>query len=198
MLRLVKSLYYTYKYSKLRKQFHIPKSTRLAPGFHIHDNGASKRVEIGSHCDLSCNIFLERTNHGNIRINDRVHIGGNTKLISVSEIFIDEDVTIAWDCTIYDHDSHPIQWEHRKNDTTQELLDNNSSAQPLVNKDWRHVRTKNIRIERRAWLGFGVTVLKGVTIGEGAVVGAQSVVTSDVPPYTIVAGNPARVIRAIE
>jgi acetyltransferase-like isoleucine patch superfamily enzyme len=45
------------------------------------------------------------------------------------------------------------------------------------------------------WLGYGSTVMSGVTIGDGAVVGARAVVTKDVPPYAIVAGNPARVIR---
>jgi acetyltransferase-like isoleucine patch superfamily enzyme len=47
------------------------------------------------------------------------------------------------------------------------------------------------------WIGANVIILKGVTIGEGAIVGAGSVVTKDVPPYTIVAGNPARIIREI-
>ncbi|HET6522492.1 MAG TPA: CatB-related O-acetyltransferase [Geminicoccaceae bacterium] len=45
------------------------------------------------------------------------------------------------------------------------------------------------------WIGFGATLLPGVRVGDGAVIGAKSVVASDVPPYAIVAGNPARVIR---
>ena len=50
-------------------------------------------------------------------------------------------------------------------------------------------------IEDEAWIGAQVTILAGVRIGRGAVIGAGSVVTSDVPPATIVAGNPARVVR---
>lgn len=52
-------------------------------------------------------------------------------------------------------------------------------------------------IEDHVWLGFNVVVLKDVRIGEGAIVGARSVVTSDVPPWTVVAGCPARVVKEI-
>lgn len=60
-----------------------------------------------------------------------------------------------------------------------------------------HVYGRPIVIRRKAWLGAGVTVLPGVTIGQNAIVGAGSVVTHDVPDDTIVAGVPARVIRKI-
>lgn len=55
-----------------------------------------------------------------------------------------------------------------------------------------------IRIGRNVWIGFDCCVLPGVAIGEGAVVGARSTVFDDVPPFTLVAGNPARVIRRLE
>ena len=61
--------------------------------------------------------------------------------------------------------------------------------------DWKVVPT---RVKRRASIGSGAVILAGITIGEGAMVGAGAVVTKDVPPRTIVAGNPARVIRALE
>ncbi len=59
------------------------------------------------------------------------------------------------------------------------------------------ITCKPVRICRRAWIGAGATILSGVTIGENSVVGAGSVVTHDVEPNTIVAGNPARLIRRI-
>lgn len=63
----------------------------------------------------------------------------------------------------------------------------------------RHVITcKPVHIGRNAWIGAGATILPGVTVGDNAVVGAASVVTRDVAPDTIVAGNPARFIRRIE
>jgi acetyltransferase-like isoleucine patch superfamily enzyme len=59
------------------------------------------------------------------------------------------------------------------------------------------VRHAPITIERDAWLGTGVVVLPGITIGEGAIVGSNSVVTRDVEPYTIVSGLPARPMRKV-
>jgi acetyltransferase-like isoleucine patch superfamily enzyme len=59
------------------------------------------------------------------------------------------------------------------------------------------VKTEPVRICKGAWLGARTIVTKGVTIGEGAVCGMGSVVTKDVAPYTVVAGNPARVIREL-
>ena len=59
------------------------------------------------------------------------------------------------------------------------------------------MRAKPIRIENNAWLASNVIVLPGVTIGEGAVIGAGSVVTKSIPPHTLAAGNPCRPLRAI-
>lgn len=55
-----------------------------------------------------------------------------------------------------------------------------------------------VQIGDDVWIGEGATILKGVTIGDGAVVGAKSIVTSDVPPFTVVAGLPARVVKHID
>jgi acetyltransferase-like isoleucine patch superfamily enzyme len=60
------------------------------------------------------------------------------------------------------------------------------------------VASKKIRIESNVWIGFDCCVLPGVTIGEGSIIGARSVVADNVPPYSIYAGNPARLIRRIE
>jgi len=62
----------------------------------------------------------------------------------------------------------------------------------------RGAPAKPIHIGRNVWVGFDCIVLPGVTIGDGSIVGARSVVTENVPPFTLVAGNPARKIRDIE
>jgi UDP-2-acetamido-3-amino-2,3-dideoxy-glucuronate N-acetyltransferase len=64
----------------------------------------------------------------------------------------------------------------------------------MSSADWQVVPTL---VRRRASIGSGAVVLAGVTIGEGAIIGAGAVVTKDVPPRTIVAGNPARMVRAL-
>lgn len=161
-----------------------------------HPVSNQKYLVIGDQCMINGHFVFEKES-GKITIGNRVHIGNST-FISISGIEIGDDVTIAWGCTIYDHNSHSINWSERKDDTLQELKDYKMFGDSTRNKDWLNVKTAPIRIKNKAWIGFGVTILKGVTIGEGAVVAAGSVVTHDVAPYTLIGGNPAQVIKYIE
>lgn len=173
-------------------------SSILLPGTVIRfDTGMTGRkyVEIGKNCLLNCNFIFE-SESGMIKIGDNVHIG-EAKLISRESITIGNDVTMAWGITIYDHDSHSIYWEYRKNDNHTCFSDYKTYRNNVVNKDWSHVISKPVVISDKVWIGFDVTILKGVTIGEGAVIGAKSVVTKDVPPWTVAAGNPAVTIKTI-
>jgi len=130
-------------------------------------------------------LLFDREN-ASIHIGKRVYMNGT--LICAKNIDIADDVVIAWGVTIVDHNSHSISFSHRSED----VID-----WRLGKKDWTNVKIASIKICSKVWIGFNSIVLKGVTIGEGAVVGAGSVVTKDVPAWTIVAGNPARVIREI-
>jgi galactoside O-acetyltransferase len=89
---------------------------------------------------------------------------------------------------VVDHDSHALDWNERASDV---------ADWAGGRKDWARVRRASVVIEDKTWIGFGACILKGVRVGEGAVVGAMSVVTRDVPAYTVVAGNPARVVRKL-
>ncbi len=122
-----------------------------------------------------------------IRIGNNTFIGAS-HLVCSKEINIGNDVLIAWGCTIVDHNSHAIEFTGRQKDVADWFQGK---------KDWSSVVRQEINIMDKAWIGFNSIILKGVTIGEGAIVGAGSVVTKDVPPWTIVAGNPAKVIREI-
>jgi len=60
------------------------------------------------------------------------------------------------------------------------------------------IETGMINIADNVWISFGVTILKNVSIGKGAIIAASSVVTKDVPPFTVVAGNPAKVVKQLK
>lgn len=168
------------------------------PGFIIDlraPGKGKKYLETGEHCVLEGRYVFE-TERGHIKVGNRVHIG-NSMFVSVNEIIIDDDVTIAWDCLVYDHNSHSVNWEERKDDTEREYQDISNGMSPIAHKNWDVVKSAPIHIGSKAWIGTGVTILKGVTIGEGAVIGAGSVVTKDVEPWTVVGGNPAQLIKRL-
>ncbi|MDF5733197.1 MAG: acyltransferase [Rhizonema sp. PD38] len=130
-------------------------------------------------------LIFDREN-ASISIGKRVFITGS--VIASQNIEIGDDVLISWGTTIVDHNSHSISFSDRKKDAVDWMAGK---------KDWTHVKIAPVKISSKVWIGFNSIILKGVTIGEGAVIGAGSVVTKDVPAWTIVAGNPARIIREI-
>ena len=152
-------------------------------------------VTIGNGCRIGCNFIFE-SEQGYISIGDRTFINSGTNLISRTSIHIGNDVTIAWGCYIYDHDSHSIDWRDRIEEK-QAYGNRSDMGALLLRKSWKNVRSASIHIGDKAWLGFNVIVLKGVSIGEGAIIGAGSVVTSDIPAYCIAAGNPAAVVKRL-
>ncbi|MDT4740710.1 acyltransferase [Bradyrhizobium sp. WYCCWR 12699] len=148
---------------------------------------SGNRLQIGGGSIVHANIIFENQG-GEVRIGDRSYLGLST-LICFRNIAIGDDVLVSWGATIVDHDSHSLEWDLRRSDVRDWARNR---------KDWTHVPSAPIVIGDKAWIGFNVTILKGVTIGEGAVVAACSVVTRDVPPRALVAGNPARIIRMLD
>lgn len=139
--------------------------------------------------------FIFENEKGYIEIGDRTFIGGGN-YISINNIKIGNDVLVSWGCTFIDNDAHSLSWQYRKTD----VLDWKKGIEEGklgFYKNWNLVSSLPIVIKDKAWIGFESVLLKGVTIGEGAIVGARSVVTKDVPDWTVVAGNPAKVVRVI-
>ena len=155
-----------------------------------------KYLVIGADCIVSGNFVFE-SSAGIITIGNHSYIGGGT-FISRSSIEIGDNVTIAWGGTVYDHDSHSLDYMKRRKDIDDELDDIRNGRNFIQNKDWSDVNCKPIKICDDAWIGMNVIILKGVTVGEGAIVGAGSVVTKDVPAWTVVAGNPAGVVKELK
>lgn len=152
-------------------------------------------LSVGKDCIVSGNFIFESPT-GRVTIGTHSYIGGGT-FISRSSIEIGDNVTIAWGGTFYDHDSHSLDYMSRRKDIDDELNDIRNGHNFIENKDWTVVNSKPIKICNDAWIGMNVTILKGVTVGEGAIVGASSVVTKDVPAWTVVAGNPAKVVKEL-
>ncbi|MDD3223508.1 MAG: acyltransferase [Clostridium sp.] len=182
--------------SKYGNFISIDRSTVIGPNFKFTEEYLSEglHLKVGKQNFLCCNVIY-LNDSGLIKIGERNYIGPNSKLMCVNNINIGNDVMISYDCTIYDNDSHSIYWKYRKDDVLTSL---NDFKYGTNNKNWENVISNPIKIEDKVWIGFGVTILKGVTIGEGSVIGAQSVVTHDVEPYTVVAGNPAKVVKVIK
>ncbi|HEY9632640.1 MAG TPA: acyltransferase [Coleofasciculaceae cyanobacterium] len=146
-------------------------------------NGCSITVE--EQTKVPASLIFDREN-SYILIGKRSFIDGS--IIAAKSIEIGNDVMISWGVTIVDHNSHSISFSKRSEDVVNWRIGK---------KDWTHVKIAPVKICNKVWIGFNSIILKGVTIGEGAIVGAGSVVTKDVSAWTIVAGNPARVIREI-
>lgn len=154
-------------------------------------------VVIGKDSMVGCNFIFE-SSEGFIKIGDRTFINSGTNLISRSSIEIGNDVTIGWGCYVYDHDSHSLNWVDRCEDIKNQLSDYRCGKNIVLSKNWSTVNTKPIKICDKVWIGFDAVILKGVTVGEGAVVAAKAVVAKDVEPWTVVAGNPAKVVKKID
>jgi len=155
-------------------------------------------LTIGEHSLIGGRYVFER-GVGFVVIGNKSSVGSGTLVICTQPdgIYIGNNVLISWDVTIIDSNSHPLDPELRANDAFDWLagVENNNSVG--IFKDWHKVTSAPIVIEDRAWIGFGATIMKGVTIGKGAVVAAKSVVTKDVAPFTIVGGNPAKFISYV-
>lgn len=145
-------------------------------------------ASVGERCLIHGQLVLERS-ESRIIIGNNSFVGGGTVLDSVLSIVIEDDVLLSYACIVSDCDNHSTRLGLRKNDLDAWMKGGR--------QNWTLSPMAPVRICRGAWIGARSIILKGVTIGEGAIVGAGSVVTRDVSAFTIVAGNPARVVREL-
>jgi galactoside O-acetyltransferase len=184
--------------SRWRKQIEIDPTARLEAQFGVDFRVTPQDrlyVRIGKRTMLNAQIIFE-SSAGLVQVGDRSYIGGGT-IICREGITIGSDVTMAWGVYIYDHNSQSLDWRERAK-MVAHFYDTYGSGDCYERLDWGGVKSAPVTIEDKVWIGFDAVILKGVRIGEGAIVGARSVVTHDVEPYTVVAGNPAVTIRRIE
>jgi len=138
--------------------------------------GNSRRaISIGDDVRILRNTTISTTPRGRIMIGDRVHIGEGTIIFSGLSIKIGSDVIIGPQNVIVDSD-HSYQ----------------NLSVPMNRQD---LSFKEVSIEEDVWIASHCVVTKGVAISRGAVIGAGSVVNRSIPPYSVAAGVPAKVIK---
>jgi acetyltransferase-like isoleucine patch superfamily enzyme len=145
------------------------------------------RISIAQGATVEAHIAAERPG-AIVEIGMNAFIGASA-IACADHITIGRRVLISWGCAITDHDSHSLDWRTRRQD---------AERWARGEKDWSSVPVAPVAIEEDAWVGMHAVVLKGVTIGARSVVAAGSIVTHDVPPDVVVAGNPARIIRRLD
>ena len=128
-------------------------------------------VQIATHCAI---FSREGGVAGKVQIGDGTHIGDHSIIDCAANVIIGKEVAIGPNCVLYSHDH--------------DYASDSSAA-------WKGgLICKDITIEDGAWVGSGVTILPGVTIGKRAVIAAGAVVTKDIPAHTIWGGIPAKQI----
>lgn len=198
----------------LRKQFYL-RYNRLCLRLCIGWNNLGKRAMIFNH------IYLDIHPESNVKIGDDFtftsgecinplcrnqrgcivaerpnsiieighHVGMSSPCLWAKErITIGNYVNIGGDCIIMDSDAHNLDWRVR---------DSGEMFAPMVSMDNHTAKCAPIVIKDHVLIGAKSIILKGVTIGEGSVIGAGSVVVKDIPENSIAVGNPCKVIKRI-
>lgn len=167
----------------------MAKTAKLLVSARIRNaRGDNQCIQVGNHSVVAGELFIF-AHGGSIMIGEWCYVGAGARLWSSSAIKIGNRVLISHNVNIFDSRTHPLNAQQRH-------------AQFKAIKTSGHPRSielgeQSVVIGDDVWIGANACVLRGVTIGKGAVIGVGSIVTKDVPPYTLVAGNPARVIREL-
>lgn len=192
------SIYRTYRKRAAEKSFR--RNAVLGSRANIHHTalcsnpGNKEQIVIGEHCEIKGGICVY--GGGRIQIGKHLYMGGYSYIHAADSIQIGECVIISNHVRIMDNNSHPTSPDERWNMSVAGREQDDGSVSPL----WDSTRAEHspVVIEDNVWIGEFASVLKGVTVGKGSIIGSHCVVTKDVPPYSIVVGNPARVVKTIQ
>ncbi|MDP2922105.1 MAG: acyltransferase [Candidatus Omnitrophota bacterium] len=136
------------------------------------------KAKIGKNADIESYFTIHGAykDYSNLVIGDNVHIGKDAFFDLIGKIIIEDDVTIAMRSLIITH--------------------TDVGRSPL-GKELYPKTKKDVILKKDCYVGANVTILMGVNIGEGSVIGAGSVVTRDIPPNSVAVGSPAKVIKTL-
>lgn len=161
----------------------------------FHDNcrianlaAKPERVTFGENCHIYGDVVVYNYG-GSVRFGDNCSLGEHSRIVSAKNIDIGNRVMIAHNVNIIDNNSHPKDANLRHEDFV------NTYLSGMKEYD---LGASEIKIEDDVWIGFNSIILKGVTIGRGAIIGAGSLVLKDVEPWTVNVGNPLRCIEKLQ
>lgn len=160
--------------------FKLPGEGKISLGQKVVLNSDNRNTNtaLTFKCTLACGL------NGNINIGDNSMLNG-VSITSYLKVNIGSNCQIASSTLITDTDFHPIDPEERYKESMGKKIDHN-----IVNK-------KEVNIGNNVWIGWGCTILKGVTIGDNSIIAAGSVVVNNIPENVIAGGNPAVVKKQI-
>jgi acetyltransferase-like isoleucine patch superfamily enzyme len=153
--------------------------------FQLFRSRRPNAIEIGKAASIYLGVMFDLGPNATVKIGSFALLNG-ARIIADGEISIGDHCLISWNVVLMD--TYRFSLEPAERRTQLEHLDLSRSSEDTA---------KPIHIGANVWIGFDSCVLPGVRIGDGSVIGARSVVAEDVPPLTVVAGNPARVIRTL-
>jgi acetyltransferase-like isoleucine patch superfamily enzyme len=177
----------------------IPDNVEFGAGFYCESaqifrflkTKEPRAIILGNHvsCYAGCSFSLGP--NGKCRVGDFTLLNG-ALIMAEERIEIGSHCLISWNVGIADSDFHPLE-------PAQRLVDAKALAPFYSGRPARpKLLTAPVIIADNVWIGMNATILKGVSIGENSVVAAGSVVTKSVPPNSVVAGNPALVVKQFE
>jgi acetyltransferase-like isoleucine patch superfamily enzyme len=143
-------------------------------------SGDPTNIQVGKHSWIEGRLIAYPTG-GKISIGDWCFVGQRSEIWSMKSIALGDRVFVSHNVNIHDTNSHSL-------DPSQRHLHFRHLQTKGLPKEWEDlpgVRAEEIRIGNDVWIGFGCSIFKGVTIGEGSVVAAGSIVTKDIPPRSL-------------
>jgi acetyltransferase-like isoleucine patch superfamily enzyme len=158
--------------------------------FHRYRSAAPVGVQIGRGAATYLGTMFDVGPRGQVTLGAYALVHG-ARIICDEAVEIGDHALISWNVVLMDTYRVPVDPDARREELrrvarrTPRYADAGGTARP-------------VRIGANVWIGFDACVLPGVTIGEGSIIGARAVVVDDVAPYTVVGGNPARVIRQLQ
>jgi len=158
--------------------------------FYLYRSVAPAGIRIGHGASTYLGTMFDVGSKGRVSLGKYALVHG-ARIVCDDEIRIDDYALISWNVVLMDTYRVPLDPTERRRE-----LEQASARQPR--RLGAKVAARPIHIKSNVWIGFDACVLPGVTIGEGSIIGARSVVAEDVAPYSVMAGNPARMIRRLD